>query len=212
MLDILDDRSYYSLMSKGEATRERIVDRAMRLASRDGLNGLSIGGLAADLGLSKSGLFAHFGSKDELQLEVLQAGAKRFETRVIAEAWRAPRGRPRIEKLFDLWLRWQQDPEMPGGCIFVAAATELDDQAGPAHDFLVDAQKKLLAALAQAARIAVEQGHFRPDLDGEQFAFDLQGIILAYSHARRLLRSPLAESRAKTAFRQLLTTAQSPTA
>lgn len=197
-------------MSKGEATRDRILDRAMRLASRDGLNGLSIGRLAEDLGLSKSGLFAHFGSKDELQLEVLQAAAKRFGTRVIGEAWRAPRGRPRLEKLFDLWIRWQQDPQMPGGCIFIAAISELDDQPGPAHDFLVDGQKKLLAAVAQAARIAVEEAHFRADLDPEQFAFDVQGIILSYSHTHRLLRSSLAEQRAKTGFRQLMAQAQSP--
>jgi AcrR family transcriptional regulator len=209
-LDNIYDRSYYFCMSKGTATRERILDQALRLASRDGLNGLSIGGLAEDLGLSKSGLFAHFGSKDELQLEVLQTASKRYETRVMAEAWRAPRGQPRIEKLFDLWIRWQTDPAMPGGCIFVAASVELDDQSGPAHDFLVEGQKKLLAALVQAARVAIEEGHFRTDLDTDQFAFELQGIILGFSHASRLLKSPFAEQRARAAFRQLLNHCQSP--
>ena len=191
-------------MSKGAETRERILDQAIRMASRDGLNGLSIGGLAEHLGLSKSGLFAHFGSKDELQVEVLQAAARRFETRVMAEAWKAPKGLPRIERLFDLWIRWQQAPDMPGGCIFVAASSELDDHPGPARDFLVKGEQRLNAALARAAQLAVQEGHFRADLDVQQFAFELQGIVLAFSHANRLLQSPAADERARLAFQRLL--------
>src|SRR5262245_18337194 len=115
-------------MSKGAETRELSIDRAYQLASRDGLEGLTAGALADTLKLSKSGLFAHFGSKEELQLEVLKAGASRFEDSVIKPALKVPRGLPRLKKLFDLWLDWGANPGTPGGCIFIAAAAELDDR------------------------------------------------------------------------------------
>src|SRR5688572_11771170 len=128
-------------MSKGEQTRERIVDKAWQLASRDGLSGLSLGKLAGELGLSKSGLFAHFGSKEGLEVEVLKAAAERFTEQVLRPALSAPRGVARLRKLFKNWLSWANDPEQPGGCIFMAAAAELDDTEGPQRDFLVTAQK-----------------------------------------------------------------------
>src|SRR5215212_5750308 len=106
-------------MSKGEQTRERILDRAFRLASRDGLEGLSIGVLAGELGLSKSGLFAHFGSKEELQLEVLREAAARFESQVMRPAFKAARGEPRVRALFENWVHWVQDASSPGGCVFL---------------------------------------------------------------------------------------------
>lgn len=197
-------------MSKGAETRERILDRAFRLASRDGLEGLSIGGLAAELGLSKSGLFAHFGSKEDLQIEVLKLAASRFEEVVLRPAFRAPRGRPRIEQLFQRWLQWLNDPGTPGGCIFQAAATELDDKEGRPRDFLVGTQKQLLASLAHSARLAIEERHFRSELNCDQFAFELYGIVLACSHAKRLFRDPAAESRAQVAFDRLLDSASNP--
>ena len=103
-------------MGKGSETRDRIVEQAVRLASRDGLEGLTIGTLSAELGLSKSGLFAHFGSKDELQLQVLQAAVQRFEIEVIRPALAAPRGEPRIRVLFERWLTWVNGEDSPGGC------------------------------------------------------------------------------------------------
>jgi AcrR family transcriptional regulator len=193
-------------VSKGEQTRERIVDKAWQLARRDGLSGLSLGKLAVELGLSKSGLFAHFGSKQGLEVEVLKANAERFTETVIRPALSAPRGVARLRKLFKNWLTWANDPEQPGGCVFLAAAAELDDSEGPPRDYLVAAQLGLLAALARAASIAVEEGELRPNLDTEQFAFEMLGIVMAYHHARRLLRDPKAEARAKTAFDRLLTT------
>jgi AcrR family transcriptional regulator len=193
-------------MSKGEQTRDRIVDRAWRLASRDGLSGLSIGKLASELGLSKSGLFAHFGSKEGLEVAILKAAADRFTEQVVRPALQAPRGVARLRKLFKGWLGWVNDPGQPGGCIFVATAAELDDTEGPQRDYLVSAQTSLRALLAKAARIAVEEGELAPDLDTEQFAFELQGIVMAYHHARRLLRDPKAEARAKNAFERLLAT------
>src|SRR5687767_11665337 len=162
-------------MSKGEETRERIVDRAWRLASRDGLSGLSIGRLATELGLSKSGLFAHFGSKEGLEVEVLKAAAERFTDQVVRPALQAPRGVARLRKMFRAWLSWADDPAQLGGCVFMAAAAELDDAEGPQRDYLVAAQTTLLATLAKAARIAVEEGQLQRDLDCDQFAFEMLG-------------------------------------
>jgi AcrR family transcriptional regulator len=196
-------------MSKGDDTRERILDRAFRMASRDGLEGLSIGGLAEALGMSKSGLFAHFGSKEDLQIEVLRSAARRFEDTVVRPAFRAPRGTPRIRQLFENWIRWANSPDTAAGCLFVTAAVELDDRPGRPRDFLVDTQKQIHEALARSARLAVESGHFRKDLDGRQFAFELYGLLLGYHHARRLLRDPRAETAARTAFDRLLADAAS---
>jgi AcrR family transcriptional regulator len=191
-------------VTKGDQTRARILDRAFRQAGRDGLSGLSIGGLATELGLSKSGLFAHFGSKEDLELAVLAKTADQFESNVIKPALRAARGAPRLRKLFELWIRWVADPTLPGGCVFLAAATELDDREGRAREFLVDAQQRLKNLLAQAARLAIEQGHFGADLDCDGFAFELFAIVLGYHHARRLMRDPRAETHAHAAFERLL--------
>jgi len=191
-------------MSKGEETRERILERAFRLASREGLQGLSIGVLATELGLSKSGLFAHFGSKEDLQIEILRAAAAQFEERVMRPAFKAARGEPRIRQLFDNWMRWLNDPGSPGGCIFLAAATELDDKPGRPRDFLVGTQKQLMAAMARSARLAMEVGHFGADVDAEQFAFELYSLLMGASHWKRLLHDPRAESRARVGFDRLL--------
>ncbi len=191
-------------MSKGEQTRERILDRAFRIASRNGLEGLTIGMLAADLGLSKSGLFAHFRCKEDMQVEVLAAAAARFENAVMLPAFRAPRGLPRLRKVFDLWLRWVNGSDLPGGCLFMAAAVELDDRVGRPRDFLVGKQEELMTALARTASLAVEEGHFRKDLDCRQLAIELYAILLGYNHFKRLLREPKAEARARAAFERLV--------
>jgi AcrR family transcriptional regulator len=191
-------------MSKGEETRERILDRAFRMATRDGLGGLSIGTLADELGMSKSGLFAHFGSKEDLQIEVLRAASQRFEEYVWRPALKAPRGEPRVRKLLERWMSWINEPSLPGGCIFVAAAAELDDKDGRPREYLVSEQKKLCAAIAKAARLAAEEGHFRADLDWDQFAFDAYSVVLGYNYQRRLMRDPKAETRARRALERLL--------
>jgi AcrR family transcriptional regulator len=191
-------------VSKGDDTRERILDRAFRMASRDGLEGLSIGGLAASLAMSKSGLFAHFGSKEELQLEVLRAAARRFEDTVVRPAFRASRGMPRIRHLLENWVRWANSTYAAGGCFFVSAAVELDDRAGRPRDFLVAAQKQLLDALTRSARMAIEAGHFRKDFDCRQFAFEFYALLLGYHHAKRLLRDPRAETALCAAFDRLM--------
>jgi AcrR family transcriptional regulator len=196
-------------MTKGNETRERILDRAFRLASRDGLDGLSLGALASDLGLSKSGLFAHFRSKEDLEVSVLEAASTRFEDRVVRPALKAPRGLPRLTKLFEGWLRWLADPASPGGCIFIAASAELDDREGRPRDYLVDKQAQLVSMLGNLARSAVEERHFRPDVDPKQFAFEMYAIIFIAHHFRRLLRDGEADRRARTAFQRLVASAES---
>lgn len=191
-------------MGKGAETRERIVDRAFRLAGRDGLEGLTIGALATELGLSKSGLFAHFRSKEELQIEVLREAAARFEATVTRPAFRAGRGLPRVKKIFENWLQWATDPGTPGGCLFMAASAELDDREGRPRDFLVASLKQLQEVVARSAQIAVEEGHFHRELDCEQFAFELYGIMLSFNHSKRLLREARPETRARTAFQRLV--------
>ncbi len=195
-------------MSKGLETKEKILERAYLLASKDGLEGLTIGSLADALSMSKSGLFAHFGSKEELQVAVLQHAAQLFEQQVVVPAFKAPRGEPRVKKLLDNWLEWASGSSAPGGCIFVAAAAELDDQEGRARDYLVGSQRALISTLAKAARLAIEAGHFRPDLDCEQFGFDAYAVILGYHHSRRLLRDPKADARARQSFERLLKAAR----
>jgi AcrR family transcriptional regulator len=190
--------------TKGDETRSTILDHALAAASRLGLEGLSIGSLAEAVGMSKSGLFAHFQSKEQLQLAVLESAVERFVATVVAPALRAPRGEPRLVELFDRWLAWEQAPFLPGGCIFVASANELDDRPGPLRDTLVAYQRDWLEALATAVRLGVEEGHFRADLDPRQAAYDLYAVILAYHHFSRLLRDPQAEQRARDAFARLL--------
>lgn len=195
-------------MAKGEETRRRILERAALLASRSGLEGLSIGELAADLGLSKSGLFAHFGAKEDLQVAVLQAASERYEAVVLKPALKVPRGEARVRALFERWLDWTSDPGSPGGCLFLAAATELDDREGKARDFLVGGQRQLLELIVKTARGAIESGEFRKDLDCEGFAFELFGLVLAFNHQRRLLRDRKAEARVRASFERLVAAAR----
>jgi len=189
---------------KGERTRDAILDGALRLASELGLEGLSIGRLAEEMDLSKSGLFAHFGSKEDLQVRTLERAAARFEEVVVRPALEAPAGEPRVRALFERWLEWPRRVKQPGGCIFVAAAAELDDRPGPARDRLVALQRAWLGTLAGAARRARDVGHFRRELDPEQFAFEAYAVALACHHHARLLRDPRAFERARAAFDRLV--------
>ncbi len=197
---------------KGEQTRERILTQALQVASLQGLGGLTIGELATALGLSKSGLFAHFQSKENLQTAVLEAAAEAFADRVIRPALTRARGEPRVQALFENWLRWALSDELPGGCIFVAASTEFDDTPGLLRDKLRELQARWFDTTVRAAAIAVEEGHFAEDADPHQFAFELHGIYLAFHHTHRLLQRPDAVERTQRAFQRLLHSARGRTA
>ena len=191
-------------MSKGETTRTAILDIALATASKIGLEALTIGELAKEAGLSKSGLFAHFASKEDLQIEVVRKAIARFVELVIAPALKKPRGEPRVRALFENWFSWSRASELPGGCLFIAASSEFDDQPGPVRDLLISSQKDWLGVLAQAARVAVEEGHFKASLDAEQFAWQLDSFVLGYHHSARLLRSKDAQKRAQNAIESLI--------
>jgi len=192
------------ITAKGADTRHAVLERAVALASKVGLGGLTIGTLAEDLKLSKSGLFGHFRSKEALQIQVLNHAAERFVEAVIRPALAQPRGEPRVRSIFHRWLDWARSSPMPGGCLFVAAATELDDKDGPVRDRLQQLQREWLGVLATSYQKGIEEGHFPKDADPDQFAHDLYGVMLAYHHAHRLLRDPKAEVRARHAFQALL--------
>jgi AcrR family transcriptional regulator len=191
-------------MKKGERTKTLILDDALVLAGEVGLEGLSIGSLAGRLGLSKSGLFAHFGSKEDLQLATLQHGQRRFEATVFRPALAIPRGLPRLRALFDNWLDWIARVARPGGCVLLAAAMEYDDRPGPVRDALVAGQRELRGAVAKAVRLAIQEAHLSPDTDPWQVAFEVMGILLAAHHDRGLLDDPRALNRARAAFERLI--------
>jgi AcrR family transcriptional regulator len=194
-------------MSKGQATREAIVARAFAIATVAGLEGLTIGRLAEELTLSKSGVFAHFGSKEALQLAVIEEASRQFIQEVMVPALRARRGEPRVRALFERWMRWGS---RPGGCFFIPAVAELDDRPGPGRDALIRSQRDLLDAVATAVRIAIAEGHFRADLDPDQFAFEAYGIILGTHLFQHFLRTPDALARTQRAFDSLIAGAARP--
>ena len=192
-------------MAKGEETRQAILSRAFELATVIGVSGLSIGRLAEATGLSKSGLFAHFGSKEALEVAVVEEASRQFVQEVMVPALREPRGEPRVRALFERWLGWGT---RPGGCFFVGASAELDDREGAPRDALSRACKDWIDELTKAAQIAVREGHFRADFDAEQFAFEEYGIMLGAHTFFRFLREPTTLHRARQAFETLLAAAR----
>jgi AcrR family transcriptional regulator len=196
-------------MTKGADTRAAILDQALAIASEVGFTGLTIGQLAEQTQMSKSGLFAHFRSKETLQLETLEWARERFTDLVIRPTLATPRGERRVRALFDHWLDWETDA-LRGGCIFVTATTEFDDQPGAMRDALVRNQQDWMEFVATVVGTAVSEGDFRDDLDAEQLAFTLQGLMLGYHHAARLLHDPRALDRTRRALDQLLEASASP--
>lgn len=192
-------------MAKGEQTRAAILGRAFELATIVGVSGLSIGRLAEATGLSKSGLFAHFGSKEALEVAVVEEASRQFVQEVMVPALRQPRGEPRVRALFERWLVWGQ---RPGGCFFVGTTAELDDRPGPPRDAVMGAIRDWIEELGRAAKIAVTEGHFREDLDPEQFAFEEYSLMLGTHTFIRFLKAPEAISRSRATFERLLTSAR----
>ena len=194
-------------MAKGEATRQAILARAFELANVVGVAALSIGQLAEATGLSKSGLFAHFGSKEALEVAVVEEAGRVFVQEVMVPALRQPRGEPRIRALFENWLAWDR---RPGGCFFVGASAELDDRPGLPRDALVQACKDWIDAIATAVRIAVAEGHLRSDLDPDQLAFEVYGIMMGAHTFSRFFREADALDRTRRAFDRLLASYRAP--
>jgi len=193
-----------SQLGKGEQTRATILDRALDIASRLGLEGLTIGSLAEATGMSKSGLFAHFGSREGLQLAVLEHGAQRFGEHVLARAVTIDRGLPRLRALFEYWVDWTASSGLPGGCILLSAAHEYDDRPGLIRDAVAAGQRRGLAVIERAVRLAIDEGHLRADSDPAQIAFEMLGLILVTHNHRRLLGDREARSRALAAFDYLM--------
>lgn len=194
-------------MGKGEQTRSAILDAALLQASEAGFESLTIGSLAERSGLSKSGLFAHFGSREELQIAAIEAAAQRFSETVFMPALKAPRGLPRLRALFESWMSWSGRVGLLHGCPMLAAAVEFDDRPGPVRDTVAGHYERLEVELERAVRLAMEQGHFRPDLDPAQFVFEMTGILFTSHHRGRLLRRKDATSRARAAFERLIAAA-----
>jgi AcrR family transcriptional regulator len=190
-------------LQKGQQTRAAILDSALRLASQMGLEGLSIGALAEVAHMSKSGVFAHFGSREELQIAVIREYHRRFEEEVFFPAMRELRGVPRLRALFERWLR-RVSVEVDSGCIYISGAVEFDDRPGPVRDALVSMVRAWQDALERAIRIAIDDGQLRADTDAQQMLFEMHGLILALHHDARLMRTPGAPQRARLAFERVV--------
>lgn len=190
-------------LQKGQQTRAAILDAALGLASHMGLEGLSIGALAEVMQMSKSGVFAHFGSREELQISVIREYHARFEEEVFFPAISEARGLPRLTALFERWIR-RVSVELDSGCIYISGAVEFDDRPGPVRDALASMVRAWHSALERAIAIAVEEGHLRPDTDPQQMLFEIHGLILALHHDARFLRNPGVLDRARAGFERVV--------
>ena len=192
------------MAEKGDSTRARILDEAMRIASRDGLEGLSIGTLAGALDLSKSGLFAHFGSKEALQMAVLEHAATRVGER-LAPARRLPAGPERLRFQLEITMDWIDDPALPGGCPITGACIEFDDREGRVRELLLKLQRN-----SHQRSVELFEAFADPSRDRDQLAFEFRAIGLGYHHAARVLRDQRARTWARTALESLIEQAQRP--
>ncbi len=189
--------------AKGQQTKAAIIEAALGLATQLGLEGLSIGALADIMHMSKSGVFAHFGSREELQISVVREYHHRFEQEVFYPALRAPRGLPRLRQLFENWVR-RTSVEIDSGCIYISGAVEFDDRPGPVRDALAGSVQVWMQALRRAVAQAREEGHLHADVDAAQLAFEIHGLILALHYEARFLNSEQALPRARMGFERLV--------
>ena len=190
-------------MQKGQQTKAVIIEAALGLATQIGLEGLSIGAIAEVTRMSKSGVFAHFGSREELQISVIREYFVRFEQEIFYPALQAERGLPRVRALFDNWMK-RVAVEIRSGCIFISGAVEFDDRPGPVRDALATSVQTWLEALNRAIVQAQLCGQLRPSADPHQIAFEIHGLILALHYEARFLKNPGSIDRANTAFANIL--------
>lgn len=191
-------------MTKGDNTRAMIIEEAVGLTSLGGLEALSIGTLAGRLGMSKSGLFAHFGAKEALQHAVIDDAVARFIRLVTKPALRERRGLPRLRRFFELWLGWTRAADLPGGCPILIATTEFEERPGPIRDHLIGVHRDLLRTLARFSRDAAAIGELAVSTDGDQIAFEAYGIVQTTYLRARLLGESDAHDRAARAFNALI--------
>ncbi len=201
--DFRDSSLPQRTLMKGQQTRATILDAALALAANMGLEGLSIGALAEVTHMSKSGVFAHFGSREELQISVVREYHAKFEEDVFYPAMREARGLPRFKALFERWMR-RVSMELDSGCIYISGAVEFDDRPGPVRDALASMVQAWQDALSRSIRMAVDEGHLNADIDPLQLVFEVHGLILALHHDARFLRNPVATARVQSAFERLI--------
>jgi AcrR family transcriptional regulator len=188
---------------KGQQTKAAIVDAALGLATQIGLQGLSIGAVAEITQMSKSGVFAHFGSREELQISVVREYHDRFENEVFYPALQAPRGLPRVRALFDNWMQ-RTSVEIDSGCIYISGAVEFDDRPGPVRDAIASSVNTWLAAMRRAVAAAQELGHLDAAANAQQVLFEIHGLILALHYEARFLKMPGSMQRAVLGFNSVL--------
>jgi AcrR family transcriptional regulator len=190
-------------LQKGQQTKAAIIEAALGLATQIGLEGLSIGAIAEITQMSKSGVFAHFGSREELQISVIREYFSRFEQEIFYPALQAERGLLRLQGLFGNWMT-RVAVEIQSGCIFISGAVEFDDRPGPVRDALATSVQTWLEALYRAIVQAQECGQLLADADPHQIAFEIHGLILALHYEARFLKNPGSIARANTAFANIL--------
>ena len=191
------------VLHKGQQTKAVIIEAALGLATHIGLEGLSIGALADVTGMSKSGVFAHFGSREQLQISVIREYHTRFEQEVFFPAMNAPRGVGRLRAMFDNWMK-RTSIELDSGCIYISGAVEFDDRTGPVRDALANSVLTWLAAIKRAIEQCKECGELQPSVDPEQMLFEIHGLILALHYEARFLRTPGSIKRAVGGFNSIL--------
>ena len=189
---------------KGQQTKAAIVEAALGQVAHIGLEGLSIGTLADLMNMSKSGVFAHFGSREELQISVIRAYHAHFEEEVFYPALKQPKGLPRLQELFQNWMR-RTSHEIDSGCLYISGAVEFDDRPGLVRDALADSVKTWLSAMHRTVVQAKEAGHLRSDADEHQIAFEIHGLILALHYEARFLKTPGSIERANKGFVNIVT-------
>jgi AcrR family transcriptional regulator len=189
-------------MVKGKDTKSEILERGIDLASQLGLESLSIGNLAKELNMSKSGLFAHFNSKQNLQMDILTQAGRQFSDEVVRPALRVERGIPRIRAIVDNWINLSA--KLGGGCIFVTASIEYSERPGKVRNLLLSQQKEWLTSLKKIGASAVKAGDFREDSDCDQFAYDLYSMMLGFHYYSRLLQDPKMHDHKQKSLDQLI--------
>ena len=189
-------------MTKGKDTKYAILETALDMASQFSLESVTIGTLAKATNMSKSGLFAHFQSKENLQIEILKFAADDFTGHVVLPALRKKAGISRIKTLVENWIQW--GAKLKGGCIFVSAGTEFSERPGKVRDYLLYQQEEWIASLKKIAQSAIRAKVFRADIDCEQFAFDLYSLLLGYHYYHILLRRHSSRERQETALDHLI--------